>query len=82
MHSGVHEAELILGSADGMATAMVIDAGVGFDPERIAPDRLGLRSSVITRVQSAGGSVKIFAAPGEGASVLIAVPLVQPEAAP
>ncbi|MEP6480077.1 MAG: hypothetical protein ABJB03_11835, partial [Rhodoglobus sp.] len=79
MHSGAREAELILGSAENTATAMVIDAGVGFDPDRIAPDRLGLRSSVTSRVQSVGGTVKIFAAPGEGTSVLIAVPLVVPE---
>lgn len=74
-HSGTDSAELVLGHTDDAATMMVIDAGVGFSPQAVAPDRLGLRSSVVQRVESAGGSVRIWSKPGNGTSILIALPL-------
>ena len=62
---------------------MVIDHGVGFDPDGVAGDRLGLRTSVVSRITAHHGSVRIWSTPGSGTSVLISVPGADPdEAAP
>ena len=86
IHSGQDSAELILGvgaeqgthAGEGdreVLTLMVVDAGVGFDPLAVPADRLGLRSSVAHRVESLGGRVRIWSAPGAGTSVLLSFPL-------
>jgi signal transduction histidine kinase len=75
-HSGVTSAEIIVSVTDTSVTWTVNDSGRGFDPKNIDADRLGLRTSVFTRVESAGGTVKIFSAPGSGASVLFTLPLL------
>jgi signal transduction histidine kinase len=96
-HSGEDSAELVVGvtavgderSSDRGAavapveqlTVMVVDAGVGFDPNAVPSDRLGLRASVVHRVESVGGSVRVWSAPGAGTSVLLAFPLASSEAA-
>jgi hypothetical protein len=73
-HAGTSTAELILSSSEEVVTAMVVDSGVGFDPAAVAPDRLGIRSSVVQRIESLGGSVRIFSQPGHGTSVFMQVP--------
>jgi hypothetical protein len=75
-HSGVDSAEIIVSSTKDFVTWTVNDAGVGFDPGTVASDRLGLRSSVYRRVQSVGGTVKVWSAPGSGTSVLFTLPLL------
>lgn len=75
-HSGVTSAEIIVSATDTSVTWTVNDSGRGFDPKNIDADRLGLRTSVFTRVESAGGTVKIFSSPGSGASVLFTLPLL------
>ncbi|MCU1407305.1 MAG: ATP-binding protein, partial [Glaciihabitans sp.] len=73
-HSGVRSAELILGGDSDRVTVMVVDAGTGFDPAAVPADRLGLRISVLHRVETAGGSVKVFSTVGAGTSVIISFP--------
>jgi signal transduction histidine kinase len=80
-HSGVDSAEIILSFTDDFLTWTVSDAGRGFDPDRVPPDRLGLRSAVYRRVQSAGGTVKLWSSPGKGTSVLFSLPLLSPPTA-
>jgi hypothetical protein len=75
-HSGADSAEIIVSATDDAITWTVNDAGHGFDPVSIRPDRLGLRSSVFRRVESVGGVVKVWSAPGNGTSVLFTVPLL------
>jgi signal transduction histidine kinase len=76
-HSGVTTAEVeVIVDAENV-TAMVTDRGVGFDPAAVAPDRLGLRASVIERMEAVGGSAQVWSAPGEGTSVIIAAPTGQ-----
>jgi signal transduction histidine kinase len=53
----------------------IIDTGVGFDPAAVPAERLGLRISIRERVVSAGGSVRVRSAPGQGTSILIEWPL-------
>jgi signal transduction histidine kinase len=73
-HSGVTVAEIVLGRDAGESTIMVIDEGRGFDPDAVPADRLGLRVSVVERIEAVGGYVRIWSTPGNGTSVLISVP--------
>jgi signal transduction histidine kinase len=82
-HSGATTAEIIVSTTNEFVTWTVNDAGRGFDPSIVRPDRLGLRSSVFRRVESAGGTVKVWSAPGSGTSVLFTLPMEQqPEPEP
>lgn len=73
-HSGTRKAGVAIGVTDDAVTIMVIDEGLGFDPSAVADDRLGLRNSVIRRVQTVGGTVRLFSSPGAGTSVMISMP--------
>jgi signal transduction histidine kinase len=50
---------------------VVSDNGRGFRPSQVARDRLGIRSSIITRVEQVGGRVFIDSQPGSGTNVVI-----------
>lgn len=73
-HAGTRTVELVLGAEVDHATIMVIDQGVGFEPDAVPADRLGLRSSVVRRIESLGGSVRVWSSPGNGTSVMISMP--------
>ena len=73
-HAGARTVELVLGAEVDHATVMVIDQGVGFDPESVPSDRLGLRSSVVRRIEALGGSVRVWSSLGNGTSVMISMP--------
>ncbi|MDT0308518.1 PspC domain-containing protein [Streptomyces sp. DSM 44917] len=47
----------------------VRDRGPGFDPESVPTDRMGVRESIIGRMQRKGGSARVRSAPGEGTEV-------------
>lgn len=79
-HSGTRSAELVIGSTEAEVTVMVIDHGVGFDPSAVAPDRLGLRASVTRRIESLGGTVRIWSTIDQGTSVMISLPNGAPDA--
>ncbi|MFB2585783.1 sensor histidine kinase [Herbiconiux liukaitaii] len=50
----------------------VLDDGVGFDPDTLSNDRLGIRLSVRQRMAAVpGGSARISSRPGAGASVVL-----------
>lgn len=78
-HAQAASVEVVLGTSAGTVTIMVIDQGIGFDLDAVPGDRLGLRASVVRRVEGAGGSVRIWSQPGSGTSVLIALPSEAPE---
>jgi signal transduction histidine kinase len=50
----------------------VRDAGAGFDPAQIGPDRLGVRRSIVERVGDWGGQATVRSAPGGGTEVSLA----------
>ncbi len=58
----------------GGCTIEVMDTGIGFDPDLVPGERLGLRISIQERVASAGGSVQICAAVGRGTTITIQWP--------
>src|SRR5690606_28288056 len=58
-------------------TFMVSDEGVGFDPAAVEASRLGIRESVVGRMESVGGRARIWSAPGEGTTVLLSMPVLE-----
>ncbi|MET0784542.1 MAG: ATP-binding protein [Leifsonia flava] len=73
-HSGVTDADLSVSADDDEVVVAVTDAGVGFVPSETEAPRLGLRHSVLARVEAVGGSVRLWSTPGSGTSVVIALP--------
>ncbi len=73
-HAGVTSAEVIVGSTPDLFSVIVVDDGRGFDLSAVASDRLGLRHSVTSRIESLGGSVKLWSQPGRGTSVALQLP--------
>ncbi|MDT0443637.1 PspC domain-containing protein [Streptomyces johnsoniae] len=47
----------------------VRDRGPGFDPDSVPGDRMGVRESIIGRMQRNGGSARVRSTPGEGTEV-------------
>jgi signal transduction histidine kinase len=74
-HAGVDSAELVVAREVDAVSIMVIDAGVGFDPELVPSGHLGIAESVRGRIEALGGSVRVWSRPGAGTSVMLLVPL-------
>jgi signal transduction histidine kinase len=54
--------------------AFVRDRGPGFDLAAVPDDRLGVRESIIGRMERHGGSARLLSAPGEGTEVRLLLP--------
>jgi signal transduction histidine kinase len=73
-HAHVDVADVtVLADRDGL-TVMVADSGSGFEPEAVERSRLGLSTAVRARIEEVGGTVRVFAQPGVGTTVLLSVP--------
>ena len=73
-HSGILTVDVVvLGTGDGV-TVTVIDGGVGFEPDQVDGNRLGLRVSVRSRIEHVGGFVRIWSIPGQGTAIMIQLP--------
>ena len=59
---------------DAQVEVNVKDRGRGFDPDAIDADRLGVRRSIVARVEAAGGVASVRSAPGEGTEVRLILP--------
>ena len=59
----------------------VKDRGAGFDPAAVPADRLGVRESVVGRMQRHGGSAEIISSP-EGTEVRLHLPMPAPHTQP
>ena len=75
-HSGASVAELELIYTDDL-TVMITDQGAGFDMSAIPADRLGVRGSIIDRMEAVGGSAQIWSTPGGGTSVVLTLPILK-----
>jgi signal transduction histidine kinase len=81
-HADVDAASVALDVSETEVRACVRDAGPGFDPATVKPDKgrhvgLGLLRE---RVRLAGGSFEIESAPGEGTCLTLRLPRVAPAA--
>jgi signal transduction histidine kinase len=66
-------------TADGVE-AFVRDRGPGFDPDAVPADRLGVRESIVARMQRHGGSATVRSTAGGGTEVRLELPDVPAEA--
>ena len=57
-----------------LLTIFVRDRGRGFDPDDLPEDRMGVRQSIIGRMQRNGGSAVVRSAPGDGTEVKLEMP--------
>jgi signal transduction histidine kinase/phage shock protein PspC (stress-responsive transcriptional regulator) len=57
----------------------VRDRGPGFDLATVPPDRLGVRQSIIGRMERHGGAASVLVAPGGGVEVRLSVPRRGPQ---
>jgi signal transduction histidine kinase len=64
----------IEGTAGGGVRVTIEDAGRGFDPSAVASERLGLRVSIIERMQRVGGEVEVRTALGQGTTFVLSWP--------
>ena len=53
----------------------VRDTGIGFDPDQVDPSRLGVRSSIMGRMERLGGTAEIHSEPGHGTEVELVLPV-------
>ncbi len=79
-HAGSGRAELFVDASEHDLSVMVVDHGVGFDPEAIPDNRLGIRRSLVQRIERHGGTVRIWSAPDAGTSVVMTLPLAVADA--
>ncbi|HJE59029.1 MAG TPA: histidine kinase, partial [Nocardiopsis listeri] len=54
----------------------VRDRGAGFDLDAIPEDRMGVRGSILGRMERHGGSARIRTEPGEGTEVQLRMPRI------
>lgn len=73
-HAQTDSVELLLASGPSSFTVVVSDSGVGFQVANVSQDRLGIRQSIIRRVEEAGGRAQVFSTPGQGTAVVLEVP--------
>jgi signal transduction histidine kinase len=53
----------------------VRDRGRGFDPDEVPDDRLGVRRSIVDRMQRHGGAATVRSARGDGTEIRLSMPL-------
>lgn len=74
-HSGAPVVDVYAEVDRRQVEVFVRDRGVGFDPGAVPADRLGLKGSVIGRVERHGGTASVRTAPGEGTEVHLTMDL-------
>jgi signal transduction histidine kinase len=78
-HSGAGRVSVALRNTRTFVCLTVQDDGIGFDPTRLAHDRLGL-AGVSERVRLLGGAVEIETSPDAGTTVRATLPQWRPSA--
>jgi signal transduction histidine kinase/phage shock protein PspC (stress-responsive transcriptional regulator) len=68
-HSGADKIDVFVEVDGDRAEIFVRDRGKGFDPDGVPEDRLGLRHSVMGRMERHGGRADIRSTPGSGTEV-------------
>lgn len=68
-HSAAARVDLYAEVEDGAVEVFVRDRGVGFDPSSVGADRMGVRGSIVERVERYGGTATVSSTPGSGTEV-------------
>ncbi|MDH6536964.1 sensor histidine kinase [Aurantimicrobium minutum] len=75
LHSGQSAVEVVILPAGDNLAVTVIDGGVGFDVDAVPEDRMGIKLSVRNRIESVGGSIRIWSDTGQGTAVMLQLPV-------
>ena len=75
LHSGQTAVEVVILPAGENLAVTVIDGGVGFKLEAVPEDRMGIKLSVRNRIESVGGSIRIWTDSGQGTAVMLQLPI-------
>ena len=73
-HAGVGRVDVYAEVDGDRASVYVRDRGAGFDLDKVDADRVGVRHSIVERMERAGGRAIVRTAPGEGTEVRMEVP--------
>jgi len=73
VHSQAERVDLYAEVEGDEVVAFVRDRGVGFDPDAIADGRMGVRGSIIERMQRHGGAATVRSTTGNGAEVRLTI---------
>lgn len=76
-HSGADRIDVYVEVGGPTAEVFVRDRGRGFDPTRVPEDRLGVRRSLVARMERHGGRAVVRSSPGDGTEVRLTLPLVR-----
>jgi signal transduction histidine kinase len=74
-HAGVPQVDVYAEVTPSAVELFVKDRGKGFDPDRIAGDRQGVRGSIVDRMERHGGTATIKSTPGDGTEIVLRMPL-------
>ncbi|MFZ5846147.1 MAG: PspC domain-containing protein [Actinomycetota bacterium] len=74
-HAGADKIDVYAESGAARVEVFVRDRGRGFDTEQVPEDRLGVRRSIIDRMERHGGTATVRSTPGDGTEVRLAMPL-------
>lgn len=72
-HAGTDRAEVTVGLTPRAFTVLVVDGGLGFEPQAVASDRLGVRESIHGRLARVGGVARVWSN-SSGTTVMLSVP--------
>jgi signal transduction histidine kinase len=72
-HSGSDVVSVYAEMTDREVTVHVRDRGRGFDPAAIPDDRMGVRESIVKRLDRHGGRAAVHSAPGDGTRIELAM---------
>ncbi len=77
-HSGADQVDVYAEVAGRDVEVFVRDRGRGFDRSSVPQDRLGVRNSILDRMDRHGGTAEVRSVPGEGTEVRLQVQAEEP----
>ena len=73
-HSGAGQVDVYAETTGTGTDVFVRDRGIGFEVDKVADDRHGVRHSIIDRMRRHGGEATVRSSPGEGTEVRLHLP--------
>lgn len=73
-HAETSSADVFIDDNPDEVMVMIADQGTGFVPEAVGSDRLGLRLSIVKRIEDCGGRATLWSQPGVGTTVVLSLP--------
>ena len=77
-HSGASTVDVYAEVTPTGVEVFVRDRGTGFDPDLVADDRHGVRSSIVGRMERHDGTASVRSTPGGGTEVRLSLPAPAP----